>query len=82
MIIMITVHVSAFLPSFSSQLPHAMTEIFVWWVGQQTMKEHSRSARTISGQGLCVMTSGTALMQQWRADSWDSGRTVCGECSV
>ena len=45
-------------------------EMFVWWEVPLSMKAEWSCALTTSGE-LCVMTTGTTLMPQWSANSWD-----------
>ena len=47
-----------------------LMEMFVWWEAPISMRVEWRSASMTSG-GQCVMTTGTALMLLWSANSWD-----------
>ena len=52
-------------------LVSAIMEMFAWLEAPISMRVEWRCALMICG-GLCVMTYGTTLMQQWSANSWDT----------
>ena len=56
-------------------MPAVQMVLYVWSVVRAVVRGQWRSV--IAGSGaLSVMTTGTGMMQQWSANSWDSREQV------
>ena len=61
--------------NFQPMMPAAQMVLFVWLVVRAMVREQWRSVIVESG-ALSVMTTGTGMMLQWSANSWDSREQV------
>ena len=61
--------------NFQTLMPAVQMVLFVWLVVRVVVRGQWRSVIVESG-ALSVMTTGTGMMLQWSANSWDSREQV------